>query len=71
MTDALVVDRLLYGTTKGHKDMVNREQDDYNRQGESKHTHTCTDTYCMLPLPPLFGLLCTLKAIGLNIVNPE
>uniref|UniRef100_UPI0037E7CC8B teneurin-3-like n=1 Tax=Semicossyphus pulcher TaxID=241346 RepID=UPI0037E7CC8B len=26
--------RLLYGTTKGHKDMVHREQDDYNRQGQ-------------------------------------
>ncbi|GLD52264.1 teneurin-3 isoform X1, partial [Lates japonicus] len=26
--------RLLYGTTKGHKDMVRREQDDYNRQGQ-------------------------------------
>ncbi|XP_056229065.1 teneurin-3 isoform X3 [Seriola aureovittata] len=26
--------RLLYGTTKGHKDMVHREQDDYSRQGQ-------------------------------------
>uniref|UniRef100_A0A8C3G6G7 Teneurin transmembrane protein 3 n=1 Tax=Cyclopterus lumpus TaxID=8103 RepID=A0A8C3G6G7_CYCLU len=26
--------RLLYGTTKGYKDMVHREQDDYNRQGQ-------------------------------------
>ncbi|XP_076585560.1 teneurin-3 isoform X1 [Chaetodon auriga] len=26
--------RLLYGTTKGHKDMVHHEQDDYNRQGQ-------------------------------------
>ncbi|XP_078138884.1 teneurin-3 isoform X1 [Centroberyx gerrardi] len=26
--------RLLYGTTRGHKDMVHREQDDYNRQGQ-------------------------------------
>ncbi|XP_075320418.1 teneurin-3-like [Odontesthes bonariensis] len=26
--------RLLYGTTKGHKDMVHREQDDYNRQNQ-------------------------------------
>ncbi|XP_040892180.1 teneurin-3-like [Toxotes jaculatrix] len=26
--------RLLYGTSKGHKDMVHREQDDYNRQGQ-------------------------------------
>ncbi|KAM7009484.1 teneurin-3 isoform 3-T3 [Tautogolabrus adspersus] len=26
--------RLLYGTTKGHKEMVHREQDDYNRQGQ-------------------------------------
>ncbi|KAK2919532.1 hypothetical protein Q8A73_003903 [Channa argus] len=28
------VARLLYGTIKGHKDMVHREQDDYNRQGQ-------------------------------------
>lgn len=28
------VDRLLYGTTKAHKDMVHHNQDDYNRQGE-------------------------------------
>ncbi|KAK1886256.1 Teneurin-3, partial [Dissostichus eleginoides] len=27
-------DRLLYGTTKGYKDMVHREQDDYQRQGQ-------------------------------------
>ncbi|XP_034043467.1 teneurin-3 isoform X3 [Thalassophryne amazonica] len=26
--------RLLYGTSKGHKEMVHREQDDYNRQGQ-------------------------------------
>ncbi|KAF6738628.1 Teneurin-3 [Oryzias melastigma] len=26
--------RLLYGTTKGHKEMVHREQDDYSRQGQ-------------------------------------
>ncbi|XP_071361050.1 teneurin-3 isoform X2 [Trachinotus anak] len=26
--------RLLYGTTKGHKDMVHHEQDDYSRQGQ-------------------------------------
>lgn len=41
-------DRLLYGTTKGHKDMVHREQDDYNRQGECLHTnaHTVTEHLC-------------------------
>lgn len=37
-TFVLDVDRLLYGTTKGYKDMVQREQDDYNRQGESNAT---------------------------------
>uniref|UniRef100_A0A3Q2VQZ0 Teneurin-3 n=1 Tax=Haplochromis burtoni TaxID=8153 RepID=A0A3Q2VQZ0_HAPBU len=26
--------RLLYGTTKGHKDMVHHEKDDFNRQGQ-------------------------------------
>ncbi|XP_053185147.1 teneurin-3 isoform X4 [Scomber japonicus] len=31
--------RLLYGTTKGHKDMVNREQDDYTRQEQPPNHH--------------------------------
>lgn len=45
---SLLVDRLLYGTTKGQKDMVHREQDDYNRQGQSLHTHAQTH----MSLPP-------------------
>ncbi|XP_062283031.1 teneurin-3 isoform X6 [Scomber scombrus] len=31
--------RLLYGTSKGHKDMVNREQDDYTRQEQPPNHH--------------------------------
>lgn len=50
--------------------MVHREQDDYNRQGESPNTPTHAQTH-ILPLSPLFGLLCTLKAITLNIVSLE
>ncbi|KAG7485144.1 teneurin-3 isoform X2 [Solea senegalensis] len=38
--------RLLYGTTKGHKDMVHREQEDYNRQG------TCISRDCIHSSPP-------------------
>ncbi|MED6241952.1 Teneurin-3 [Ataeniobius toweri] len=31
--------RLLYGTTKGHKEMVHREQDNYNRHGQHFSLH--------------------------------
>ncbi|XP_070769257.1 teneurin-3 isoform X7 [Enoplosus armatus] len=40
--------RLLYGTTKGHKDMVHREQDDYTRQEQPSNHHGST----LPPVPP-------------------
>uniref|UniRef100_A0A8C7YR34 Teneurin transmembrane protein 3 n=1 Tax=Oryzias sinensis TaxID=183150 RepID=A0A8C7YR34_9TELE len=40
--------RLLYGTTKGHKDMVHREQDDYSRQEQTSNHHGPT----LPPVPP-------------------
>lgn len=42
--DICPLNRLLYGTTKGRKDMVHHEQDDYNRQGESPQPQTHMQT---------------------------
>lgn len=49
----LAFDRLLYGTTKGHKDMVHHEKDDFNRQGES--LQKCTDSNAI----PIYLYVCT------------
>lgn len=45
--------RLLYGTTKGHKDMVRHDQDDYTRQGQ--HFNLRQLGICEPP-PPRRGL---------------
>lgn len=69
---SLVVDRLLYGTTKGHKDMVHREQDDYNRQGESPRTQSQIHTMCICLVICAYlkqqdSKLCVLNSIGLLV----